>query len=57
MHALDSEGTEETHLRIELGDDNRLSLPRKPKKRQVSHSPSGQGVLGCMPTTSLLTNL
>ena len=41
MHALDSEGTEETPLRIELGDNNRLTLPRKPKKRQVSSFPEG----------------
>ena len=39
LHALDLEGTEETPLRIELGDDNRLTLPRKPKKRQVSSFP------------------
>ena len=40
MHALDSKVTEETPLHIELGDDNRLSLPRKPKKRQVSSFPA-----------------
>ena len=39
MHALDLEGTEETPLRIELGDDYRLTLPRKPRKRQVSSFP------------------
>ena len=36
LHALESEGTEETPVQIELGEDNRLTLPRKPKKRQVS---------------------
>ena len=36
LHVLESEGTEETPVQIELGEDNRLTLPRKPKKRQVS---------------------
>ena len=36
LHALESEGTEATPVQIELGEGNRLTLPRKPKKRQVS---------------------
>ena len=33
LHALESEGTEETPVQIELGEEKRLTLP---KKRQVS---------------------
>ena len=36
LHALDSEGTEETPVQIELGEDSSFTLSRKPKKRQVS---------------------
>ena len=32
LHALESEGMEETPVQIELGEDNRLTLPRIPKK-------------------------
>ena len=36
LHTLETEGTEETPVHIELGEDNRPTLSRKPKKRQVS---------------------
>ena len=55
LHTLELEGTEETPKQIELGEDNRLSLPRKPWKKQVTLS-SEPSVFQYMPTISLPTN-
>ena len=51
LHALESEGTEEISVQIELGEDNRLTLPRKSRRdRSPPLSYSGQGAVLSTPT-------
>jgi hypothetical protein len=50
LHALESEGTEETPVQIELGEDNRLTLPGHQRRDRSPPLSNGEGVLLYTPT-------
>ena len=39
LYALEADGTDEPPVCLQLGDDHRLSLPRRPKKKPISTFP------------------